>query len=68
MATYKRLTLAQRYLIESLHQQPKTQQCMAQQIGVSQLPSAVNWPKTTSSLNNPIMLNRLNNGRGWPTN
>ena len=36
MATYKRLTLAQRYLIESLHQQRKTQQCMAQQVGVSQ--------------------------------
>ena len=36
MATYKRLTLAQRYLIQSLHQQHKTQQFMAQQIGVSQ--------------------------------
>ena len=36
MATYKRLTLAQRYLIQSLHQQRKTQHCMAQQIGVSQ--------------------------------
>jgi len=36
MATYKRLTLAQRYLIQSLHQQHKTQHCMAQQVGVSQ--------------------------------
>lgn len=36
MATYKRLTLAQRYLIQSLHQQHKTQQHMAQQVGLSQ--------------------------------
>ena len=36
MATYKRLTLAQRYLIQSLHQRGKTQHCMAQQICLRQ--------------------------------
>lgn len=36
MATYKRLTLAQRYLIQTLHQQGHTQQQIAQQVGVSQ--------------------------------
>jgi len=36
MANYKRLTLAQRYLIQTLHQQKCTQQYMAQQVGVSQ--------------------------------
>jgi IS30 family transposase len=36
MATYKRLTLQGRYLIESLYQQNKTQLDIAQQIGVSQ--------------------------------
>lgn len=36
MATYQRLTLQQRYLIESLYQQKKTQQHIARQLGVSQ--------------------------------
>jgi IS30 family transposase len=36
MANYKRLTLAQRYLIQTLHQQQHTQQYLAQQVGVSQ--------------------------------
>ncbi len=36
MATYKRLTLQQRYLIETLYKQKKTQIHIAQQIGVSQ--------------------------------
>ena len=36
MATYKRLTLQQRYLIQTLYQQHKTQQATAQQVGVSQ--------------------------------
>jgi len=36
MANYKRLTLAQRYLIQTLHHQHSTQQHMAQQVGVSQ--------------------------------
>ncbi|GAB3228122.1 IS30 family transposase [Spirosoma arcticum] len=36
MATYKRLTLQQRYLIETLYKQKKTQIDMAQQVGVSQ--------------------------------
>lgn len=36
MATYKRLTLAQRYLIQTLHQQGQTQQQIAQQTSVSQ--------------------------------
>lgn len=36
MANYKRLTLQQRYLIQTLHQQHKTQQDIAKQIAVSQ--------------------------------
>jgi len=36
MANYKRLTLQQRYLIQTLHQQDKTQQDIAKQSGVSQ--------------------------------
>lgn len=36
MATYQRLTLAQRYLIQTLNQQKQTQQFIAQQVGVSQ--------------------------------
>ena len=36
MAIYKRLTLAQRYQIQTLHQQHQTQTQIAQQIGVSQ--------------------------------
>lgn len=36
MATYQRLTLQQRYLIETLYQQQKTQQYIARQLGVSQ--------------------------------
>lgn len=36
MATYKRLTLIQRYLIQTLHQQRQNQQQIAQQTGVSQ--------------------------------
>ena len=36
MAIYKRLTLAQRYLIQTLHQQRQTQLQIAQQVGVSQ--------------------------------
>jgi len=36
MATYKRLTLAQRYLIQTLHQQGHTQQFIAQQTHLSQ--------------------------------
>lgn len=36
MATYKRLTLAQRYLIQTLHQQRQTQHQIAQQTCVSQ--------------------------------
>ncbi len=36
MATYKRLTLAQRYLIQTLHHQNKSQIYIAQQLGVSQ--------------------------------
>lgn len=36
MANYKRLTLQQRYLIETLYQQKKTQQDIARQLGVSQ--------------------------------
>lgn len=36
MATYKRLTLAQRYLIQTLHQQAQTQNQIAQQVDVSQ--------------------------------
>lgn len=36
MATYKRLTLQQRYLIQTLYQQQKTQQAIAQQVGVNQ--------------------------------
>ncbi len=36
MATYQRLTLAQRYLIQTLYQQKQTQQSIAQQAGVSQ--------------------------------
>ena len=36
MATYKRLTLAQRYLIQTLHQQGQTQHQIAQQAGVNQ--------------------------------
>lgn len=36
MATYKRLTLAQRYLIQTLHHQEKNQQYIAQQVGASQ--------------------------------
>lgn len=36
MATYQRLTLQQRYLIEILYQQNKTQQDIARQLGVSQ--------------------------------
>jgi transposase, IS30 family len=36
MTTYKRLTLAQRYLIQTLHQQQHGQQYIAQQAGVSQ--------------------------------
>lgn len=36
MATYKRLTLAQRYQIQTLYQQHQTQVQIAQQIGVSQ--------------------------------
>lgn len=36
MADYKRLTLAQRYLIQTLHQQQHGQEYMAKQVGVSQ--------------------------------
>ena len=36
MTTYKRLTLAQRYLIQTLHHQHKIQIDIAQQVGVSQ--------------------------------
>lgn len=36
MANYKRLTLAQRYLIHTLHHQTCTQQNIAQRVGVSQ--------------------------------
>ncbi|RZK36395.1 MAG: IS30 family transposase [Hymenobacter sp.] len=36
MLTYQRLTLPQRYLIQTLHRHKKTQQFIAQQIGVSQ--------------------------------
>lgn len=36
MAPYKRLTLAQRYLIQTLHQQGQIQHHIAQQVGVSQ--------------------------------
>jgi len=36
MATYQRLTIAQRYLIQTLHEQKHTQQLIAQQLGVSQ--------------------------------
>ena len=36
MVTYKRLTLAQRYLIQTLHQQGQIQHHIAQQVGVSQ--------------------------------
>lgn len=36
MVHYKRLTLAQRYLIQTLHQQQHGQEYMAQQVGVSQ--------------------------------
>lgn len=36
MTTYKRLTLAQRYLIQTLHKQKYTQHQIAQQTGVSQ--------------------------------
>ena len=36
MATYQRLTLARRYLIQTLHQQKHTQLYIAQQVGVSQ--------------------------------
>ncbi len=36
MTTYKRLTLAQRYLIQTLNQQGKSQHQIAQQVGVSQ--------------------------------
>lgn len=36
MANYKRLTLAQRYLIQTLYHQHKTQIDIAQQVGVSQ--------------------------------
>lgn len=36
MATYKRLTLPQRYLIQTLHQQKQTQHQIAQQVGVNQ--------------------------------
>jgi IS30 family transposase len=36
MANYQRLTLAQRYLIQTLYQQKQTQQSIAQQVGVSQ--------------------------------
>lgn len=36
MATYKRLTLQQRYLIQTLHQQQHGQEYMAKQVGVSQ--------------------------------
>jgi IS30 family transposase len=36
MATYKRLTLAQRYLIQTLDKQEQSQQLIAQQVGVSQ--------------------------------
>lgn len=36
MATYQRLTLAQRYLIQTLDQQKQTQHYIAQQVGVSQ--------------------------------
>lgn len=36
MADYKRLTLAQRYLIQTLHQQQHGQEYMAKQVGVNQ--------------------------------
>lgn len=36
MTTYKRLTLAQRYLIQTLNQQKQTQHAIAQQVGASQ--------------------------------
>ena len=36
MTTYKRLTLAQRYLIQTLDKQKQSQQFIAQQVGVSQ--------------------------------
>ena len=36
MADYKRLTLAQRYLIQSLHHQQYGQEYIAKQVGVSQ--------------------------------
>eukprot|EP01031_Cornospumella_fuschlensis_P007209 gene7209-8933_t len=36
MVNYKRLTLQQRYLIQTLNHQDKTQQDIAQQLGVSQ--------------------------------
>ncbi|WP_041952348.1 helix-turn-helix domain-containing protein [Spirosoma spitsbergense] len=36
MANYKRLTLTQRYHIQTLHHQHKTQDEIAQQIGISQ--------------------------------